>query len=445
MAANTPSSNPTEGAQRNSLGELFVNIGSRGVPNLLKGLNAVQAQFLLSKTAAEQFLKPIINMSKTAGAAVTTFDKINAVTGISAQNLQNMSVWAKLNNVSFEDLISQLAKMQQNLLNIRLGQGDTTGWQLLGIDPNAFDYRQPEKAFEAIKNRVQELDEATGALALSYLGFSPDLLYAFKQQNEQFNTRLLLTDKEMKNARAQQRLWNTLGATWQQAQQKFIANQSSINSALQLCIEYLNKLANPAMIEKIDKVIGGIFKTFIGWAYGFLENIAAFQTWLEDRGLAGEEHDKEVTKKNREKAEKDIQFVSTVADPIAERIYNLTHGNKLTQTLAGAGLTDEQKNIIIRRQKELEEYNRQQINQWNPLPREQTRTNSNYPTATPIINYPTATPEINNNNSTSNTRNITNNVTVNQDIRGNNPQEIGNSSAQQIENLIRELQNQSAI
>lgn len=438
MSSNTPPSSSNSaasgGAQRNALGELFVNIGAKGLPNLLKGLNAVSAQFLLSKAAADQFLKPIINMSKTAGTAVTAFDKINAVTGISAQNLQNMSVWAKLNNVSFEDLVSQLAKMQQNLLNIRLGQGDTTGWQLLGIDPNAFDYRQPEKAFEAIKNRVIELDEATGALALSYLGFSPDLLYAFKQQNEQFNTRLLLTDKEMKNAREQQRLWNTLGATWQQAQQKFIANQSSINGALQLCVDYLNKLASPEMIEKIDKVVGGIFKNFIDWSYGFLENIAAFQTWLEDRHFIGKEHDEEVAKTDREVTKLDIGLARTFGSSSGFRIEELTHGNKLEQAIAGLGLTKEQKEIIIKRQRELDEYDRQQIEKWNPLPSEQTRA--------PRIDFPSAAPAINN---TSNTRNITNDVTIYQDIRGNNPQEIGNNSAEQIENAIRELQNQSAI
>ena len=49
--------NNNQGGAQSKLGELFVDFGTKGLGNLVKGLNKIQAQFLLTKNAGEQFVK----------------------------------------------------------------------------------------------------------------------------------------------------------------------------------------------------------------------------------------------------------------------------------------------------------------------------------------------------------------------------------------------------
>lgn len=227
---------------QNKMGELYVDFGTKGLGGLLSGLNGVKAQFLLTKTAAEQAIKPLVGLSKNAAGDATALMKLNAVTGLSVRQLQDLKIWSDLNNVSFGELANQIQTMQRNLLDIRLGRGDVSGYQLLGIDPSSLDYRKPMEAFNLIKQRVQQVDEATGALALRQLGFSEDLLYAFKQNNNEFDARLKLNQKEINSLNEQQAAWNRLSATWKQAQDKFISNQKWIVDLLDKTTDFLENI-----------------------------------------------------------------------------------------------------------------------------------------------------------------------------------------------------------
>lgn len=256
-----------QNGQSKGIGELFVEFGSTGLGDFIKGLNGIKAQFLLSKAAAEQFTKPLLNMSKNASGGVTALTKLNAVTGMSIRQLQELEIWTKLNNVSFGEMIGQIEGLQNNLLEIAMGRGNVRGFALLGLDPRQMDYRKPLEAFAKIKERVQQLDEATGALALKELGFSQDLLYAFKQQNNVFDQRLLLNEKETQSLTKQQTAWNSLSATWQATQTKFIANQQWINEILsqtQKAIEFIGRATKEDWYSSINKAIpkmGNAIKT----------------------------------------------------------------------------------------------------------------------------------------------------------------------------------------
>lgn len=227
---------------QNKMGELYVDFGTKGLGGLLSGLNGVKAQFLLTKTAAEQAIKPLVGLSKNAAGDATALMKLNAVTGLSVRQLQDLKIWSDLNNISFGELANQIQTMQRNLLDIRLGRGDVSGYQLLGIDPSSLDYRKPMEAFNLIRQRVQQVDEATGALALRQLGFSEDLLYAFKQNNNEFDARLKLNQKEINSLNEQQAAWNRLSATWKQAQDKFISNQKWIVDLLDKTTGFLETI-----------------------------------------------------------------------------------------------------------------------------------------------------------------------------------------------------------
>ncbi len=223
-----------ESGQSKGLGELFVEFGQKGGSGLMKSLNGISAQFLLTKNTAQQAINMVKDFSKNALNTTVSMDKFSSVTGISAENLQKWNVWLKLNNYSTEQFLGNIKSLQENMLDIQMGRGNLKGWTLLGLDPHNFDFKKPDEALAAILKRLQQVNEATGALALREMGLSQDLLYLAKQANNQFDERLLLTDKELENLRKQQAGWNALGATWQAAQNKFIANQRWINSLLEI-------------------------------------------------------------------------------------------------------------------------------------------------------------------------------------------------------------------
>lgn len=257
--------NDKKSGAQHELGNLFVDIGSSGLGGLLKGLNSLSATFLLSKNAAEQFAKPIVDLSKNAGKGIVGLEKINAVTGLTLNQLQNLEMWAKQNSVDFGSFISQVGNLQQNLLDIAMGKGgNMKGFTLLGIDPRSLDYKKPLEALDTIKKRVLQLDEATGALALRELGLSSDLLYAWRNERNRINEKLLLNGKEAANLKEQNVLWNTLGVTINAILTKWIAQQTWINTILNKSIDYLN--SQPDIIREITALVKEMLKwvLFVG-------------------------------------------------------------------------------------------------------------------------------------------------------------------------------------
>lgn len=226
--------------QSKGLGELFVEFGQKGGSGLMKALNGISAQFLLTKNTAQQAINMVKDFSKNALNTTVALDKFNSTTGIPLDKLQKWNVWLKLNNYSTEQFLGNLKSLQENMLDVQMGRGNLKGWTLLGLDPHNFDFKKPEEALATILKRLQQVDEATGAYALREMGLSQDLLYLAKQRNDQFDERLLLSDKELDNLRKQQDLWNALNVTWEAAQQKFIANQRWINTLLKDAYRLLN-------------------------------------------------------------------------------------------------------------------------------------------------------------------------------------------------------------
>lgn len=229
---------------QNKLGELFVDIGSNGIGKLVKGLNTISASFLLGKKGAQEFMRPLAQIDKTAMSSVIGYDKLNAVTGISQLRLHQLDVWAKKNNISFEMLAGQVQNLQRNIHDIQMGQGgNMKGFSMLGIDPRSLDFNKPIEDLNTIMNRVNQLqDPSTKAYALDMLGLSQDLVYAWQQGNNQLDKRIMLNNQDLANLRTQQGLWNNLKVTWNEALSKFISQQTWLNTLLKKCNDWLNQV-----------------------------------------------------------------------------------------------------------------------------------------------------------------------------------------------------------
>lgn len=231
------------GTAQNKLGELFVDIGVGGLGKTLKGLNSVSASFLLAKNAAQQMIQPLVNFSKQGANTVTTFDKINSVTGLTIQQLQEIKNQSKLANTDFNTIIGDITKFQQNMILLKT-QGTGALNQLTamtGVMFDNIDFDKPYEALQKIVGQVQNIkDESVRAFALQNLGISPDLMYYFENIKD-YNKSLNLSDKEFERGRKQQEQWNKISLTFEKFGEKFIANSDLWINALTKFASALDK------------------------------------------------------------------------------------------------------------------------------------------------------------------------------------------------------------
>lgn len=233
--------NKQQGGAQAKLGELFVDIGSSGLGSLIKGLNTVSASFLLTKNAATQALKPIIQMSQKGAQTVTHYDKLSAVMGLSVKQLRTLDIQARLSNMSFDELVGQLQNLQQQMIAFKTGRGGKMdAWAMLGISPRDLSDRNPMQALDLIMHRAMQLEPQRAAYALRELGISQDLLYFYQQQNKEMDKRSDLNDKEFESLRKQQRAWNNLKVTTSLVTDKLMAN-------LPVITEFINGIAYTLM------------------------------------------------------------------------------------------------------------------------------------------------------------------------------------------------------
>lgn len=389
-----------EQQQSKGIGELFVEFGVKGLGSLLKGLNGVSAQFLLTKNAAQQAIKPIVDMSQKAAGTVVTWDKLSTVMGMSLQELQDIEIFSKLNNIEFSSYISQIQTVQQKLMDIRTGQSDDGQLTLLGLTAYDFDPKKPLEFMDKVKQRVLTLDEVTAASALRWLGLSQDLLYAWKQQNNQFNNRLKLNDKEIESLREQQTSWNILKTTWWGAQNKFIANQSVINNLLKKTTDWL-----VGMHPLIDDVAKN-FNKWLDEEHPYFDNLLKSLHWL-------------LTTSAKEKRQQTSQGIK-------DTVQNALNLQKESVKYVGNELNNPQT-----LQKYLEAVRLQQA--------EQERNKQNFLNANPQLSLNNGVPSflLPTNNS------VAYNVNITQNITGTEANQIATLSANNIEDSFLTLQAQN--
>lgn len=245
-------------AAQSKLGELFVDIGSSGLGTLLKGLNSLSASFLLTKNAASQFIKPIFDISQQASKSVVTLDKIRSVTGLTVDELQRLEAWTGLNNIDFHTFIGQIQNAQQKIMDVRTGMLEApAGLSRLGLTAFEFDAHDPLGFLNTVMNKVKQVDEVTGSALLRWLGLSEDLLYSWDQGNQKFDERLFLNEQELENLREQQAAWNTLKVTVTKAFSKWISQQTDVNKGLTGLAD------NTGEVTKMVDILGQAFKNVV--------------------------------------------------------------------------------------------------------------------------------------------------------------------------------------
>lgn len=196
-----------KGQAQSGLGYLFVDIGLNGVGEALKGLNSVSASFLLTKNAAMQLTKPLIDLGKNTIDNAVKFNQMNAVLGISLEKAQQLTTYLNKYNVG-EGLLGNLGDIMDHLNRVNMGLEGIDGAFVTAMTRLGLDWRKYRGGtFEDMLNmvndvqeKVKDMDLGQARVYMKDLKLPVDLLYAFKQGGFNLSEAVTRTDESIKKA-----------------------------------------------------------------------------------------------------------------------------------------------------------------------------------------------------------------------------------------------------
>ena len=156
---------------------------SKKSENLGKQLKFVSIGFLAAMGAATAFMLKIRDLTSESLSAAAAFQQFESETGASAQELQKWQHIADATNNSAQAVTDSIKAITTNQEKIKLGQGDISGYQLLGIDPT----QDPFEILEELKTKTKDLDQGMKKNVLGQLGVSSDLIQVLELSNKEFD------------------------------------------------------------------------------------------------------------------------------------------------------------------------------------------------------------------------------------------------------------------
>ena len=154
-----------------------LNDFTQGVSELDKTLG----QLKLAATALA--IKAFTDATVDSAVAIQNFTN---QTGLLGEQLQKFQIAAELSDITItaEGAVQSLANLEQNLAQIRLGGGNVSPFQLLGIDVAGKDTFQ---VIEDVRGAIKGLDNATATNLITQLGLSPQFINVLRLTNEEFD------------------------------------------------------------------------------------------------------------------------------------------------------------------------------------------------------------------------------------------------------------------
>lgn len=257
--------NGNTGAAQNKLGELFVELGTKGSGNLLGTLNKVSAQFLLTKNAAEQFIKPIINTADKAGKSAIEIRKLSTVLGATDRQIQSMKFWLEKKGLS-DAILGDFEKLSSVIYNFQRGlrTPDMFPFQELGIQLGDYEsnLKGVLKLTEDIRQALAGRPAEEQRMLLGRLGYSnvEDLMYMFRNMPASFtNLPNMLSSNEVDALIRSEEAMNEVRQNVQKAFEMSIAQLSDVIVKLsEVLSDFIKKM--PGGVKKVVETTGNIQK-----------------------------------------------------------------------------------------------------------------------------------------------------------------------------------------
>ena len=148
-----------------------------GISELDKTLSNLK--LLAVATAMKAFTDSTVN-------STVALQNFTNQTGMLGAELQRWQIAGELSDLSMgaDQVTQSIASLQQNLTQIRLGGGNVSPFQLLGVDVAGKDAFQ---VLEKIRKSIIGLDNATATNLIQQTGLSPQFINILRLSNEEFS------------------------------------------------------------------------------------------------------------------------------------------------------------------------------------------------------------------------------------------------------------------
>lgn len=258
-------------AQKNGLGELFVDIGVHGLGKTLKGLNSVAATFLLGKNAAMQFAKTMTEPFKQAGNAAVGIGKMSNALATSSIEFQKLAMYLKKYNLS-EELLGDISKLEQTFYDLSQGFTNLEGSLAVGLAQAGLNAKDYKGTFEDTMKLIDDLQRATANMSkekrnqiLRQIGLGTDWGYLWDKGGRASDYYTISDDAIKRNqelAEAMAGLKNTMDNLWQETLSKMAPALTKIANHLD---NWARDFGQGGGLNKTTGAVSGAYEGAKGW------------------------------------------------------------------------------------------------------------------------------------------------------------------------------------
>lgn len=167
--------------------ELFARIGLKTdegkAKSFHRAMTTVKLGLIATTAVAAGTALAIRKITSEAMAGAVAFKQFETETGASAQELQKWQSVAEQTNQSAESVSAAIKAIVSNQEKIKLGQGDISGYQILGIDPR----QDPFKILEDLRVKTKNLSDGMKKNILSQMGVGVGMLQTLSLTREEFD------------------------------------------------------------------------------------------------------------------------------------------------------------------------------------------------------------------------------------------------------------------
>ena len=166
--------------------ELFAHIGLKAdtgpAEAFGKGINGIKTA-LVGTVAGTLSLAAAVSAVNAQFSQSLEMKKFADDTGESVEEMQKWKAVAQQVSGAGDSVAASVRAISENQAKIRLGQGNISGYQLLGIDSRS----DPFKVLEAIRTKTEGLSASMRRNIASQFGISKDLVATLELTNEEFD------------------------------------------------------------------------------------------------------------------------------------------------------------------------------------------------------------------------------------------------------------------
>lgn len=246
-------------AQKDSLGQLFVDIGINGLGKTLKGLNSVAASFLLGKNAANQFAQTITAPFKKAGNSAVEIGKLSNSLATTSTEYQKFAMYLKKYKVS-EGLLGDVQKMMSTLKDWQEWGGDLPeGWayiqELLGvnIEDLSGSFEEVLGLMDEVYDKTRKMSKLDRNAVYRRLGVSDEWGYLGDQGGRAGDYYTVSTEAIERNKELAQAM-SSLASTFENFTQNVLAQLApQLEKFITAVDKWIKHIKPEEVKEKVDK------------------------------------------------------------------------------------------------------------------------------------------------------------------------------------------------